>query len=601
MFINEIYQRTVVFLSTVSLSVIFFFSLISTCYRASDSREITYFCRDSKIKNIIFILVFLVLYYVVHKLSPLQKFKSKLNDDAFYNQAKKYMLRVIFLICIVWVLVTQFLPGSDQLDVIDCAYKLHAGEYNMLDPGGYLDRWTNQIGLVLINYFLSKFWGYFNITAFQVLNVVGLTLLYKMIVEVLEENKVSRLTQIELLVSGIVFFPFLMYTSFVYGTIWHMTLSMVAFYNVVKYLKDSKWWRILISAVTMALAVQVKNNAWIFCVAILIYLLLSIVNNDDNRLKKSFYIIFILSVSIMVAKLPAYYIEKLTGYVLNQGVSSWAFIAMGLQESEEEYPPGWWNGYNNQTYERVGCYTDKQAVLAKKEIENKLKKFANDKAYAVRFFSKKLASMWAEPTYQCYWINQIRNHRVTYSDKMTNAFSAENYTKAADILDYIQTLIYLGSLLWLIFESKEDFNTRSFFMLTFLGGFIFHVFWEAKTQYSIVYTIMLLPCAVMGFERLIDHLDGIKVNGSEVLDRMVIIRELVCCVCLISVCIAYKKCGEGCLTSDDNLYNEYLATWVQPYTNESMLDIAHIKADKEYDEGMLVFLNHLLEINGITY
>ena len=601
-FINSLYGFAVATIATAVLSLLFFISFISTCFRASDSREITYFCSDSWSKNLIFIVMFLLVLIVACKIPFIKKFKDKLEEDNFFTKVKRVILAVIFGASFIWVIGTQFIPGSDQLDALDCAYKIGAREFNMLEPGGYLNKWTNQAGAVAIDYLLAKLWGDFNITAFQVLNVVGITLLYKKMADILEETGVSRITQVMTLFSGLVFFPLIMYTSFVYGTIWHVTLSLLAFHSVLKYLKDYKWWRVILSSVYLALAIQVKNNALIFLVAIVIYILINMFRSKGKEILLNIALLFFgVMIITSIAKIPKYIIQKETGYRLDQGVTSLAWVAMGLQESEEEFPPGWWNGYNNQTYADSDYNTEIQKEVCKKDIVERLELFKKDKAYAVNFFSRKIASMWSEPTFQCYWINQIRNHRVMFTERMDKFFSAEGYTNVAGKLDYLQLIFYLGALLWLIFGSRENFRSQSFFILSFIGGFMFHLMWEAKTQYSVTYTVLLIPCVVMGLESFVKKINSFGREGLKSALHFNHFYGAVCVVTIIAVAMIYRNYGSGCLTAQDQEYKEYLESWSQPVTNESVLQIEELKGALEYDEGMMVYYNHLLQINGISY
>ena len=44
----------------------------------------------------------------------------------------------------------------------------------------------------------------------------------------------------------------------------------------------------------------------------------------------------------------------------------------------------------------------------------------------------------------------------------------------------------------------------------FIGGFIFHLFWEAKGQYTITYFVLLIPYCVKGLMDMTDEIaDGI--------------------------------------------------------------------------------------------
>ena len=590
--INAIYKWMLSVFGIVILGVIFAISFICTCYRASDSNEVTFFCQDNIFKNLIFILLFFSVIIVFEKTGLWRKYKDKIENDSIFCKAKKILLLVVFIVSACWVLMTQYVPGSDQMDVVQCAYKLYAGETNMLEPGGYLDKWTNQAGIVVIDYFLARIWGDFNITAFQILNAVGLTLIYKKMTDIMDDFGASKSSQFLTLLSALGFVPMIMYTSFVYGTIWHVTLSLMAFSQEYRFIKDGKWWRIILSAISIALAIQVKNNALIFLVAMVIYLLINMLTDRESVLKKAVFLICTSLVVILFAKFPGYFIEQKTGYSLDQGVSSWAFVAMGLQESE--YPPGWWNGYNNQTYAESGYNTEIEAQMAKEEIASLLDEYATNKKHAISFFSGKIASMWAEPTYQCIWINQIRNHRVILPKWIENLMTAEGYTKIANKMDYMQLLLYLIPILWLLLVKGEDFNKKSFFLLVFVGGFLFHIAWEAKTQYSVTYSMLLLPYCAMGVDCIFDKAENAEYKINNPLLVVFIIS-------IIGFIIAYRYSSTDCLTSDGDIYTVYLSTWEEPYTNESVLDINTMKVYNEDYQNMIIYLEHVLEENGIGY
>ena len=597
--IRNIYTYAVVICATAAVSVLLFISLISTCYMTSDQLEMTFFCNDNTIANLLVIILFFAVLFFLRKIKIWEKVQLKIQDDIVYKKIKKRLLLAILIIGSLWVFLTQFVPGSDQLDVVNCAHKLFIGETNMLDPGGYMDRYNNQQGLIVIDYFLARIWGDFNIMAFQLLNVVGLTLFYKKVVEILEIEDVSRIAQLGTLVMGIVFYPMILYTSFVYGTIWSVTLSLYAFYHVSRFLNDYKNWRIPVASFFMAAAIQVKNNVWILMIAILIYSLVHLFKDKKNIKKIIILVVCLMVTALVVNKLPKAYIEKKTGYKLEEGISSWSYIAMGLQEGEKA--PGWWNAYNYYSYDNHDFNAYGQSVEAKEEIKRSLQNFKADKPYAFRFFAQKIASIWSEPTYQSFWVNQIRNHRVTLPGWIDKSMTASGYTKAAKLLNFFQILLFLGVLLWLILEDKDIFLERSIFVLAFLGGFMFHLFWEAKSQYTVTFVTMLIPCAIMGYQLLLERLKGDTVKAVITNSRIHITPLLVATVAVAAFTIAYVTIGDHCLTLHNPTYQTYLDKWEKPYTNETVLDIANMKAEIEGHEGFIVFLNHLLEENGIHY
>ncbi len=59
----------------------------------------------------------------------------------------------------------------------------------------------------------------------------------------------------------------------------------------------------------------------------------------------------------------------------------------------------------------------------------------------------------------------------------------------------------------------EEISSGELFLpVIFIGGFLFHFFWEAKGQYTLPYCVALLPYGVCGYEKLAAKL-------QEVLER----------------------------------------------------------------------------------
>ena len=64
-------------------------------------------------------------------------------------------------------------------------------------------------------------------------------------------------------------------------------------------------------------------------------------------------------------------------------------------------------------------------------------------------------------------------------------------------MNFLQTWILAGTLCYLLFR-REKTEYGWIFLLIFLGGFLFHLFWEAAGRYAVPYYVMLIPYASMG-------------------------------------------------------------------------------------------------------
>lgn len=600
--INKIYRMVVVLFATAIFSIILFMSLMSTCYITSEENEITFFCKDNIIVNIMFILISTCIFLLLEGKGIFGILHEKLTDDKRFKKIKVCLLTIILCLGLMWVFQTQFVPGSDQLDVMSSAYKLRCGDYTVLAPGGYLDRWNNQLGLTLIEYLFGRVFGDYNIIGFQFLNCFGLALMHQKLVDIMDKMGASRLSQIITLILGVLFIPLIMYTSFVYGTIWSVALALWAFDYEIKYLNDNRLRNLVCCALLIGLAIQVKNNVLIMMIAMIIYGLIYSIK-DFGTLKYSLLLVIIICVSFLAfSKGPKLIIEKKTGYSLSQGVSSWSFVAMGLQD--ENHAPGWSNGYNYSTYEESNCVTEVQEERAKADIADRVALIKDNSHYAFEFFSQKVASMWTEPTYQSFWINQIRNHRVDFPEWLDWLMSTNGYTFVSGILGYYQLLLFSGCLLWVILEDSNQFISKSFFVVTIIGGFLFHLAWEAKSQYSITYIVLMIPLAVMGYELFINKLccaiKSLK-TGTGLRKSSARYTAIFAVLVMGAYMGIYKFDGTQCLTADSGYYEKYLEAMVMPYTAETVRDINIINAERRHYKELAEYFAQLLGENGIDY
>ena len=600
--VSKIYRMVVALFATAIFSTIFIMCMISTCYITSEEYEITFFCKNNIFSNVAFLIILISIIVALKERGVFSIIQEKLNDDKVLKKAKLFFLSLILCLGLTWVFLTQFVPGSDQLDVMSSAYKIRCGDYSVLTPGGYLDRCSNQLGLTLIEYIFGRVFGDYNIMGFQFLNCFGLTLLYQKMVDIMDKMHISRLAQIITLLLGVLFIPMIMYTSFVYGTIWSVALALWAFDCELKYLNDNKAIDLIYSAFLIGLAIQIKNNVLIMMIAMVIYGLVC-ATNDNNLLKRSVLLALIIGVSFVgFSNLSKVIVEKKTGYSLTQGMSGWSFVAMGLQN--ENHAPGWSNGYNYTTYEESNCIKAVQEERARADIADRMALFKENSHYAFEFFSQKIASMWTEPTYQSFWINQIRNHRVSFPKWLDWLMSTNGYTFVSGVLGYYQLLLFSGCLLWVILEDSNQFINKSFFVVTIIGGFLFHLAWEAKSQYSITYIVLMIPLAVMGYELFINKLccaiESLK-TGTGLRKSSARYTAIFAVLVMGAYMGIYKFDGTQCLTADSGYYEKYLEAMAMPYTAETVRDINIINAERRHYKELAEYFVQLLGENGIDY
>lgn len=545
------------------LCLLICFSVFSTCYIAADSSEITFFVKDHWYANVCVVPVVFLVLFICRKIPLISDRWIRLDaDETYFKKIRRNLLLVIFVVAGVWVLATQYVAKSDQVMVQYGAYMLHYKDYQLFAKAGYLERCQNQLGLVWISYLLSFVFGNYNYVGFQLLNVAALTAAYWELAEICAGFGMKRSRQIVTILLGILFFPMIMYCSFVYGTILGFMPALAAIRHGHIFLRTGKRRDAISAILLMTLAVWIKMNYLIFMLGLLTTALFDAITK--RRLKRCLFPIIMVVFCMAQSYGTALVTECVTGQPQEGGASAWSFVAMGLQDSAGS--AGWWNGYNEYSYIESGYDAAVQAERAKADIAESLRRFGEDKKAALQFFGKKTASQWNNPTFQCFWINQTSQAGVEESGWVWWLTSPEGAYAFTHYLNLLQFLVLAGAIGYACGNhKKQQLPEKLTLVIIFVGGFIFHLFWEAKAQYTITYFVLLFPYTVMGYERMCEGgrhcLEQVKASeiGRDLTGRWTEWGSLFLTAAIVAafglVCNAGKAAW---LTADTERYAEYL-------------------------------------------
>ena len=131
----------------------------------------------------------------------------------------------------------------------------------------------------------------------------------------------------------------------------------------------------------------------------------------------------------------------------------------------------------------------KDPDMAKNEYGNRIKEklsyFVSNPGYTFNFYVMKIASMWTENTYSAVRSNQDGTDIPIESITGSLTF----YQKMLLIITCLCSLIVM-------IQNRKNLSLDVLFLITiFIGGFAFHVLWEAKSRYIIPYILVLIPVA----------------------------------------------------------------------------------------------------------
>ena len=439
--------------------------------------------KDNPIFLIFCFMFCIIIIYIFTKNNIIGKFFTKRNC---------ILLAVIFLsICFLFIIKYPIEPLYDQQYVLQAASSLRDGNYSMFKPDGYIGIYPHQSGIVIIFYFLSFIFGKNNYQAIQILNALFLLISYFFIFKISEYIFKEGQSKYFTLLFSILFIPLIFYINFVYGNIFGLSFSLIAVYNALLYFDKRKLLNMFFSLFASLISMMFKSNYSITLIAIIIYTVY-----DCIFRKKYFSSLFFLGciiIYLMSSFLPNYLIKEITHINLGNGIPKIAWIEMGLQDNTGS--PGWYNDYSRQTYINNNYDYNDTTKQVKKDLITTLKNFSNDPKYLINFLYRKTVSQWCDPEFQGPWILRFTNY----------------YFESKFLYNLLNVL---ESIIFLYYNDRTIDSFQLFLAIIFIGGFVFHIFWEAKCQYTITYFILLVPYCARGFINIVDEINNTNVIAN---------------------------------------------------------------------------------------
>lgn len=433
-------------------------------------------------------------------------------SDKLWSALERYrwILYLLFLIGgLFFIWFTKLQPISDPKKVMDIAEGMVNDEFIQFMPNdGYLWRCPHQMGIVFLCYCLTILFGEQNYLAFQVLNLAALICgleLAGRIAGIMWPEKGAKIC-CEVRMAYILFVPYFLYVTFIYGMIPAFVLSLAAMYMELIYIREKKWSSGVLAAILIAMAIIVKPNSKIMLVAMLIFLGYDLMM-AQRKVRTLTIIVLMILISAVCTQSIHYFMSWKSGYPVSSGQAMLGYVAMGLQESR--FGPGAYNGHSVSLYEQSGYDTGKATELAWDSIRNSMERFLDDKSEAVRWLGRKLASQWNEPAFGSIEVNRGRESEIKLPRLLNSMIYGKSGYRLIEYLNYFQTIILAGGVWYFLLSERRGSREKLLLVVAVIGGFIFHIFWEAKSQYVFPYFLLLFPYSVRGWECLADKIYNI--------------------------------------------------------------------------------------------
>ena len=469
----------------------------STETTIEESRKIIYLS-DHPFKHIVVVLGVLLL------VCGLQRWKDRRNPATEGIKEKKDRIAGILLIFvfgiagILYISFTQLQPISDPGKLQTIADEMLQGDFHQFQEGEYMHRYPFQSGYLLLIYYLMKVAGSREVLILQFANVLAAVWSYYTVYRM--AGRVWNNRNNAILLAEILFTPMLLYTSFVYGNLLSLGMAAEAIYLEYRYFEEKKVCYIPASAILISVAIVLKSNSLIFFCGMLLYGLYQLFR--EEKIVQKGRIVLILGVFLLVylagGKLITRQMERIIRQPLPQGMPKLTWVAMGLEDGGEA--PGYWNGTSVRIYTENDYDAEKTTQAAAEEIKEQIKQFRNNWKNGVKFFAKKTAAQWSEPTFGSIEISRNRESEKPLPGWISGIYEENENAWYIELCNLYQTLVYMGTLLYVLTRWKTVRTEELIYAVIVMGGFAFHLFWEGKSQYVMPYFWLLIPYAVMGYE-----------------------------------------------------------------------------------------------------
>lgn len=449
--------------------------------------------------NIFYIIGLIVIGLIIYFVSNI------LNKYLYKDEKKKKLRKILFISAIsiyiiadiLWTIFVRAPIVGDQVHVNSMGQLFYRGydeeiinsdTYAGIPLGEYIQAYNQQIPQAFL---YSLFFRLIHIDEFgtpRVLNVIAiiviLVAIYKIGNMISKNHKVNK---VRLMVLFLTFLSLPMLSTFVYGDIPSLAFALLSVYYMMKFVDYNKLKYFTLATIFSMIAYMFRMNSLIFVIATVIYLLFNLFTKITSKtVKENIINALLIVIFIVVSIVPAqivndYYINK---YNLDKSKEypNISYILMGMSESWRGN--GWYN-------EDIGEPALKNPESSKEEYAEKIKDrltyFSQNMGYTFRFYIMKLASMWSENTYSAVRLNLLHESEDDYLNVIKEPLTF--YQKALLILMCVCSIIVL-------IQNRKNLSVNVIYLLLiFMGGFAFHIIWEAKSRYIIPYIVVLIPIA----------------------------------------------------------------------------------------------------------
>lgn len=536
---------------TLLLAVLLFAgSFLTTCYAENMETQQVLFRLDNPLWNLLELAGFGLLFCAC--LHFYDKFGRK-----FRRGLLIFTLGFIFCLGVLLILFGRTVPAADAMSVYNAALEWIQGNLDVIHPTvSYLSYYPQQIGLMAFLELFLRIWNLTGISApaWHFIKLIYVCLLCTAVLfQYLSLKYLWREHWEEISCCYLLLvccnLPMIMYSSFVYGEIPSFAALSVGLYLLLRLLSGitfpgrasdisckgmsvkpfaseassetilspklhctrSAFFTGTGSILFLALSVMLRKNSLIPIIAVLLVLLFESLRFGRSvraRLCLLGMAVCLAVTSVGILPLVQKCYEKKAGNTLSSGVTVMSYFAMGMQEASRGC--GWYNGFNIDTYDAAGMDSALANEISRQAVLERLAYFREHPGYAVDFYARKHLSQWADGTYASRQATLASyGGRSGFFQEIYDGSLSSAYIECGNAW---QDVLYLGTLVFCISTvhrkrkytatAPQGSDTDSLYLyaglIAVLGGFLFHILWEANSRYIFLYSLLLMPYCAAG-------------------------------------------------------------------------------------------------------
>ena len=485
------FRALVLILFGIFVSYLALLSLFSTQYCfVEDAASVS----DSPVKA-------LILYVLLVGAACLWK-KYQLSH---YLERYQKLIRVsgviALIVFLVWfILSTQLEPHGDQLAICSAAGEIQNYDFSQFAYGNYFDYWPFQARIVVFLWFFFRIFGPSNYAALHFLNAVSIVVSLHLVSRIssltMRSEEQSKAKENLIFLTCMMFLPFLMYVTYIYGNLPGLALILGAVYWEVRFMKERKRYQLVLMALLCAVSVWLKNTYLIFVVAVIVFLLVDFWQR--RKVSASIGAAMVVAAISLINAGSDMLLEHRIGFELSEGSPMIAWVTMAFGEDENGNPIKY-DAHNISVYMENGRDTAKAQSAAIEELGRRLEKLTDTPEHFIRFMGRKLAIEWNEPTFESVVANDRQYPQVEEPEIMKHLLQQDNRSFLIKYANLFHAMVLLGCVTWVFLKGKKASSQELFFALIFVGGFLFQLFWETMAQYALPFFLLLIPYAVTGY------------------------------------------------------------------------------------------------------